>query len=535
MNKITGAGTIKTGYTGSGYLNLTIGVDNGSSTFAGVIANDVAAGNLVKIGTGTITLTGTNTYTGSTTINAGKLSIGADLNLGAAPTAATAGKLTFDTGGLLNTTATMTLNTFRGTALTGNGGFDVNSGTTLSYAGIIAGAGVLQKTGAGALIITGTNTFTGGVNLIGGSLQIDNANRFGTNGAMNFNNGAKLITTANITLAGANTFTGNGEISPNSGTILIVSGAYSGVGSLTMSGAGTLVLSGTSSYTGGTNITAGAIQVAADANLGGAAGTLSFNNDGRLRSTGTFTTARAVTMTGAGTFNIDADQTVTISGVVSGAGLITKMGSGSGTLLLTGTNTFTSKLNVTGGTLGASSSAALGAVPAAFTADWATLAGPTTYLRATSTLALGANRGITLNDGGGLFADAATTLTADTTFAAIGTGVSVLRIGNLGATGGSFISLRRPSSQPLRRSILSSRVPWRPPAATPTLPLGSPRVRSPALRRVRSPSPRLMQRRTLTSRLPIRPSASVLPRPSLTRARLPQVSMVTSSAAVRAR
>ena len=75
VNKITGSGTIKTGYNGAGYQNLTIGVDNGSSTFAGVIANAESTGNLVKTGAGTITLTGLNTYTGVTTVNGGTLKV----------------------------------------------------------------------------------------------------------------------------------------------------------------------------------------------------------------------------------------------------------------------------------------------------------------------------------------------------------------------------------------------------------------------------------------------------------------------------
>ena len=397
------------------------------------ITQSAAGFGIEKTGAGLMLLEQDNSFTGQTHILGGRLQIASDAKLGTAPTAATAGQITFNNGGLLNTTADMTLNANRGVALTGSGGFGVTSGT-LTYGGIIAGAGVLQKGGAGALVLTGTNTFTGGVNLFEGSITIGAANRFGTNGAMNFNNNGKLITTANLTLAGANTLAGNGQLAPDAGTTLIISGAYSGVGSLTMSGAGLVVLNGTSSYTGGTNFTAGAVQVAADANLGAAAGALTFNNDGRLRSTGSFTAARAVTMTGAGTFNIDGDQTVTVSGVVSGAGLITKMGLGE--LQLTGTNTFTSKLNITGGTLSANASAALGAAPATLTADWATLAGTSTYLRATGSLALGGNRGITLNNGGGLSADAGFTLTADTTFTATGTGASVLRLGNLGTTGG---------------------------------------------------------------------------------------------------
>jgi autotransporter-associated beta strand protein len=181
----------------------------------GAFVTESAAGfGIEKTGAGLMLLEQDNSFSGETHILGGRLQISGDLKLGTAPTAASATKLTFNNGGLLNTTATMTLNANRGTTLTGNGGFDVNSGTTLTYAGIIAGAGVLQKTGAGTLVLSGANTFTGGVNLIGGTVQIDSAARFGTNQAMNFNNGGKLVTTATMTLAGANTFTGNGEIAP---------------------------------------------------------------------------------------------------------------------------------------------------------------------------------------------------------------------------------------------------------------------------------------------------------------------------------
>ena len=56
-----------------GTNTLTIGSDNQSTTFSGVIKN---SGSLIKTGTGTLTLTGANTYTGGTTINAGTLKTG---------------------------------------------------------------------------------------------------------------------------------------------------------------------------------------------------------------------------------------------------------------------------------------------------------------------------------------------------------------------------------------------------------------------------------------------------------------------------
>ena len=76
VDALTGAGTITSGYPGAGYQNFTFGVNNGSGNFSGVLADsDTAAGNFVKVGTGTQALTGANTYSGSTTVNGGTLAI----------------------------------------------------------------------------------------------------------------------------------------------------------------------------------------------------------------------------------------------------------------------------------------------------------------------------------------------------------------------------------------------------------------------------------------------------------------------------
>ena len=70
-------------------------------------------------------------------------------------------------GGTLNTTADLTLNSNRGVTVGSSGGtIDAASGTTLTYNGILAGTGVLNKNGTGTFITGGasTNTHTGDVN-----------------------------------------------------------------------------------------------------------------------------------------------------------------------------------------------------------------------------------------------------------------------------------------------------------------------------------------------------------------------------------
>jgi autotransporter-associated beta strand protein len=75
VDALTGGGTIQSGYPGAGYQHFTFGVDDGSGTFDGVLANGSAPGNFVKAGSGTQTLNGDNTYTGATTVSAGTLHV----------------------------------------------------------------------------------------------------------------------------------------------------------------------------------------------------------------------------------------------------------------------------------------------------------------------------------------------------------------------------------------------------------------------------------------------------------------------------
>ena len=92
---------------------LTIGGDNGSTTFAGRISG---GGGLTKTGSGTFTLSGANTYTGLTNIVAGTLQIGiGGSGKGLASfTVGDSGTLAFNHADAL---------TFSG-AITGSGGLD---------------------------------------------------------------------------------------------------------------------------------------------------------------------------------------------------------------------------------------------------------------------------------------------------------------------------------------------------------------------------------------------------------------------------
>ena len=65
---------------GDGLINLgsgklTVGRNNRSTTFRGIISGDAATGTLTHIGTGTLNLTGANTYGGETVVYGGKLAV----------------------------------------------------------------------------------------------------------------------------------------------------------------------------------------------------------------------------------------------------------------------------------------------------------------------------------------------------------------------------------------------------------------------------------------------------------------------------
>ncbi len=343
----------------------------GTLTINSTIANGTGAEALTKAGPGTLVLSGANTYTGGTFIDQGILSVSADNNLGAS------GTITLN-GGILETTAGFT--STRNVSVSANGGtFQVDTGT-LTLSGALGngavGYGSLIKTGAGTLVLSGNNGYSGATTINGGTLKVGSATALGADAKTTVrdtspvfvNTGGTLdiagftVGIANLTLAGGtiSDSVGSGSLSAYSYTLLsgAISAALTDTGNgapvnanlsntstataLNKSSAGTVILSGNNSYTGATIISAGTLQIGNN----GTSGTLGTGN-----------------VTDSGTLAFARSDATSVSNAISGSGAVSQIGAG--TTTLTGANSYSGGTTVSNGTLQVGSSTALGSTSGA--------------------------------------------------------------------------------------------------------------------------------------------------------------------------
>ena len=346
LGGLSGAsGSLGTIITSSAYNNisaLTLNPQAGVTvTYGGVLADGAAGMTLTKTGPGTQILSGNNTYTGITTVTQGTLILsGSNSNSGgfslssgilqlARPVSQPAtGTIAVGTG----TTLAINVGGASGwsTATTGNGsiggvlaGLGGQSGGTISYSGnvtigldttnvasaiysgSIANVGdslAINKLGPNTLILSGSNTYSGGTTITSGTLQFAKPVSQPATGAVTVGTGTTLAvnvggagewttgTSGNGTIGGllaglggqsGGTVTYNGNVAlgfdtTNGGPTQTYTGAIGNVGTtlgITKLGTNTLELSGTNTYTGATTVNSGTLLL--DVAGGGALSTSS--------------------------------------------------------------------------------------------------------------------------------------------------------------------------------------------------------------------------------------------------------------------
>ncbi|WP_043283866.1 autotransporter-associated beta strand repeat-containing protein [Reyranella massiliensis] len=364
MGSIAGSGIVSF----NSAVQLAVGGNGESTTFSGSIAG---GGSILKTGAGTWTLSGSNSYSGGTTINAGTISISANNGLGS-----TNGGLTFG-GGTLQTTATFTM--LRSTTLNAGGGtFEVANGTTLTQSGLITGAGDLTKSGGGTLILSGNNDYTGDTNVNAGTLALSGSGSIASS-AVIFLGGSGTVFDISLTAGGATvssiadapltgsvialgsktlTITGIGDYYGN-----IQDGGLGGGtgGGITLASGAALILSGVNTYTGATTINENAVLELDDNSAISSSSIVNLAGNGAVFdiSCGCLNqqmindlqgVAGSTVRLGDNSLIVGTANSTTFAGVIDdfgGNGGLIKQGTG--TLTLTGANTYTGGTAIIGG------------------------------------------------------------------------------------------------------------------------------------------------------------------------------------------
>jgi len=286
--------------------SLTIVTGATAETYSGKIANAIippgtTTVSVTVVGNGSQVLSGNNTYSGGTILSGGTLAVGGAGTLGTGPLQVNNPNTGAGTAVVLNLsmTSSITTGSLSGSIATPSSGTNtatinipagqtltVNQTTLGTFAGGIAGAGglVLGPKSNATLVLSGANTFTGGLTIETGTVSGTNATAFGTstspttgvitlgnsfggtalatlsggfNGTFNnpinvdpgspgFSNSLEITDSAASTFSGAVTLVANSTltIAPTANNITL-SGGFTGTGNLTISngGASTTILS----------------------------------------------------------------------------------------------------------------------------------------------------------------------------------------------------------------------------------------------------------------------------------------------------
>ncbi|WP_313570100.1 autotransporter-associated beta strand repeat-containing protein [Comamonas terrigena] len=308
----------------------------GALTLAG--SNDLrlngvvsGSGSLVKNGNGFLTLGGVNTFQGGVQLNAGRLILGTDGSLGVGALTAANGT-SLDTVGVVNLGNTVNL----------AGALAVVGSSDLTLNGQVNGAGSLLKQGGGTLTLNSANTFSGGLNLQAGTLNLGNADALGSgtltvSGISSLDAGTALTVTNKVLL--------DADLAVEGSHALFLEGKISGAKGLIKNGDASLVLNAANDFAGGVTVNAGSVKLGNSKALG--SGTLSIRGDAEIDGSSAMDIANDIAV--GGTLSLAGNKDLTLSGTVSGQGRLVKNGTSTDTLA--GVNNYLRDIDINAGTL----------------------------------------------------------------------------------------------------------------------------------------------------------------------------------------
>jgi autotransporter-associated beta strand protein/probable HAF family extracellular repeat protein len=138
----------------------------------------------------------------------------------------------------------------------------------------------LSKSGGGTLVLGSVNTYTGATNFNGGFIEAASLGNLGNGAALTFDGGGLRFTGVFDPSGRTLMFNAGGAILDTNGLTIILANPVgnNGSGGLTKNGNGTLVLSSANSYSGGTTINAGTVQIQHNNALGSGSVTMKSSN-----------------------------------------------------------------------------------------------------------------------------------------------------------------------------------------------------------------------------------------------------------------
>ena len=218
-------------------------------------------------------------------------------------------------------------------ALSGSVSASVAAGESLSLSGAVSGTGSLTTTASGTLSLAASNSYSGGTTIDAGMVSFASGG-LGSSGTITLGGTSTLqwsgSNTQDISSRLALASAAAATLDTESNTVTLATGfGGSSTASLTKAGSGTLILTGSEGYSGGTTISSGTLQV----------------GNPPMQMTGSLGSGPIVDN---GALAIDVSGTTTIAGAISGSGALTQSGymMSGGTVVLTGTNTFSGAVSV---------------------------------------------------------------------------------------------------------------------------------------------------------------------------------------------